>query len=161
MIGALVILLLVIGGFVAFRALNRDNPETPVRAVDYGKTLAFAEREADFDVLAPPRLPTGWKATSVGFTPPPKTHWHLGLLTDTEHYLGIEQGPGSLRSMITTYVDQAPSRAGSVDVDGRSWQVWRDSGGDTALATRKDGVSNVVVGTVDRQALVDFVGTLE
>lgn len=161
MIGALVILLLVIGGFVAFRGLNRDNRETPVRAVDYAKTLAFAQRKVDFDVLAPPRLRTGWKATSVGFTPAPSPHWHLGVLTDTEHYVGIEQGTGSLPSMLSTYVDEAPARAGSVDVGGRSWQVWRDPGGDTALADRHGGVSTVVVGTLDRQMLVDYVRTLD
>lgn len=43
MLGALVVLLLVIGGFVAFRAVTRDDLEVEVETVDYLETVGFAQ----------------------------------------------------------------------------------------------------------------------
>ena len=43
MIGALLITLVVIGAFVAFRALNRDELERRPEAVDYLETVGFVQ----------------------------------------------------------------------------------------------------------------------
>ncbi len=159
MVGAMIVLLAVIGGYIAFRAINRTDPESPVRAVDYEQSLSYARDQADFPVLAPAELPSGWKATSVTFTPQP-TRWHLGLLTDRDHYVGLEQSRGSLPDMVHTYVDPEAERGAIVQVDGQGWRTWTDSGGDTALTQVRDGVTTLVVGTAGLDVLEDFAGSL-
>ncbi|HET8717777.1 MAG TPA: DUF4245 domain-containing protein [Nocardioidaceae bacterium] len=161
MVGALVVLLGVIAAFVAFRAVNRDNPQDPVDPVDYRPTVEFARGRASFPLLAPAALPDGWVATSAGFTPPPREHWHLGLLTAQERYVGLEQDPdASVRSMLEEFVDPQPRRAGDATIAGVRWQVWRDDGGDTALVRHGRQVTTLVVGTAPRAVLVDFAGSL-
>ena len=137
MIGAMIVLIAVVVGFVAFRAVNRNEPENPVRAVDYQQTLEYARGVADFPVVAPASLPEGWRATSVEFIPSP-TRWHLGLLTDEDRYVGLEQSRASLTDLVHKYVDPKAARGKPVQVDGQTWRTWTDEGGDTAL-TREDG----------------------
>lgn len=156
MVGAMIVLLAVVFGFVAFRGLVRDDLERPVSEVDYQETVAFAQESTDFPLLAPDRLPDGWRATSARFVPDPP-HWHLGLLTDQERYVGLEQGTSSVRDMVGTYVGEEAVREGRVRIGGRSWQVWTDEGGDTALTRAHGDVTTLVVGTPEREVLVDFV----
>jgi len=159
MIGAMLVLLLVVVAFVFFRDLNRNDPESPVRAIDYQKTVGFAEDAVGFPLLAPPSLPDGWRATSATFVPQP-ARWHLGVLTDEDRYVGLEQSRRSAEKMIETYVDAEAVRGREVEVDGEPWRSWTDGGGDTALVRVEDGVTTLVVGTPELDVLVDFVETL-
>lgn len=159
MIGAMLVLLLVVAAFVAFRDLNRVEPTRPVAEVDYRQTLAYAREQAGFPVLAPDPLPAGWRATTVEFLPDP-ARWHLGMLTADEQYVGIEQSASSERDMVETYVDADATRSGAVIVDGTRWRVWVDSGGDTALVRRSDAVTALVVGRVPRDELAGFVADI-
>jgi hypothetical protein len=158
MVGAMLVLFAVIGAYVAFRAVNRTEPESQVRAVDYQQTLEYA-RQTDFPVLAPASLPDGWRATSADFVPKP-ARWHLGLLTDENRYVGIEQSRGSLDDMVETYVDRNAVPGKAVEVDGERWRTWTDSGGDTALGRVEGDVTTLVVGTTGLDVLVDFTETL-
>ena len=160
MIGAMLVLLAVVGAYVVFRAVNRNEPESPVRAVDYQQTLDYARDQADFPLLAPASLPDGWRATSVDFVPEP-TRWHLGVLTDEDRYVGLEQSRSSVDKMVETYVDREAVRGKPVQVEGQTWRTWTDEGGDTAL-TREDGeVTTLVVGTAGLDVLVDYVESLD
>lgn len=160
MIGAMLVLLAVIGAYVVFRAVNRNEPESPVRAVDYQQTLDYARDRADFPLLAPASLPEGWRATSVNFVPEP-VRWHLGVLTDEDRYVGLEQSRSSVDKMVETYVDLEAVSGKPVQVEGQTWRTWTDEGGDTAL-TREDGeVTTLVVGTPGLDVLVDYVASLE
>ena len=159
MIGAMLILIAVIVGFVVIRDLNRSPPQSPVEAVDYQQSLAFAREQATFKVLAPETLPTGWEATTVEFTADP-SRWHLGLLTDQDRYVGLEQAQASVRSMVTTYVAGDASPGADVSIDGQTWRAWSDPGGDAALVRTTDRVTTLVVGTADQEVLVGFVESL-
>jgi Protein of unknown function (DUF4245) len=160
MIGAMVVLLLVVGGFVLLRDTGRTVPSTPVRTVDYHRTLDYARDRARFGLLAPESLPEGWRATSVSFRLRGEQHWHLGVLTDQDRYLGLEQGRAPVKSMLTEYVDKEPSADGTVQVDGQPWARWSDDGGDRALVRRTAGTTTLVVGPVPEQVLVDYVRSL-
>jgi hypothetical protein len=156
MIGAMLVLLAVIAGFVVLRGLNRTDPPSPVRAVDYQQTLEYARRQADFRVLAPTSLPAGWRATSVSFVPEP-VRWHLGVLTEQDSYVGLEQSRSSVSAMVEKYVDQEAARGRTVQVGGEPWRTWTDAGGDTALTRVDGGVTTLVVGTAGQDVLVDYV----
>lgn len=149
----------VVGGFVLVRDLNRSDPASPVRPVDYRETVDFARAEADFPLLAPETLPDGWRATSARFNRQTK-RWHLGVLTDADRYVGLEQARSPLEKMVETYVDPAAVRGRPVSVDGEPWTTWTDDGGDSALARSDDGVTVLVVGTAGEDELVDYTASL-
>jgi hypothetical protein len=161
MIGALVVLLVLIGGYVALRSLTSNDPVRVVKAVDYRQTAAFARRSADFHVLVPGRLPAGWRVTTVSYRPAPAQHWHLGALTDKGRYVGLEQGAEPVRSMVGTYVDQDAVAGRGADVAGSTWRSWTDSGGDLAFTRRNRRTTTLVVGhDVPRQELVGYITSL-
>ncbi len=159
MVGALLVLLLVIGGYVAFRAVNRNEPADPVTPFDWRGPASYAREQADFELLAPASLPRGWFATSARWTGGREAHWHLGVLTQRRQYLGVEQEDRSVDDMVEEYVDPDAARGKDVRIDGQTWQSWFDDE-DQALVLERDDVTTLVVGTVDRGTVEGFVRTL-
>ncbi|GAA1938604.1 DUF4245 domain-containing protein [Nocardioides marmoribigeumensis] len=159
MVGAMVVLLAVIGGYVAFRAVNRNDVADPVTAFDWRGPATYARQQADFTVLTPSRLPDGWIATSARWTGGREQHWHLGLLTGQRQYVGVEQEDRSVDDMVHEYVDPDAARGKDVRIDGRTWQSWFDDQ-DQALVLEQEDVTTLVVGTLDRGTVEDFVATL-
>jgi hypothetical protein len=161
MVGAMVVLVLVVIGFVLFRDLNRNDPPSPVRTVDYEQAAEYARDQAGFDVLSPADLPEGWRATSVRYLPGETESWHLGLLTEEDRYVGLEQSGGSADAMVEEHVDPDAVEGEPVDVAGQDWATWSDSGGDLALVRETDGTTTLVVGhEVPEAALADFAARL-
>lgn len=161
MVGAMLVLVAVVMAFVVFRDANRVDPPSPVRAVDYTPDLRYARQQASFEVLAPASLPQGWRATTVAYVPGKRDSWHLGLLTDENRYVGLEQSKDSVRSMLDAHVDPAPARGEPVSIGGTTWSTWSDTGGDRALVRRTGGVTTLVVGhDLPQQELVDFTASL-
>jgi hypothetical protein len=160
MIGAMLVLLLVIGAFVAFRDLNRNDPADPVKAVGYSTPARFARRAASFPLLAPRHLPPGWIATSVRFQDGQDQSWHLGCLTDERRYVGLEQADAPLTSLLQEFVGEDASRGADVPVAGETWQSWTTPDNDRALVRQTDQVTTVVVGRVPRSTLETFIDTL-
>ncbi len=154
-------LVVLVLGYVGVQALSEQSATT-VSTVDYQRVVPDARKAADFDLVAPRRLPAGWRATTVSFSPAPDAHWHLGVLTDEGRYVGLEQsGSASVRSMVTDYVDEAARRGSPVDVAGGSWTTYTDAGGDLALVRRVGRTTTLVVGHhVPRSALVSYTAGL-
>lgn len=159
MVGALIVLLGLVGAFVAVRALNRTEVDTTPPTVDYRKVVASVREQSDFPVLAPARLPEGWRATSARFRPEPGS-WHLGVLTDQQRYVGLEQARTSVSDLVETYVDAEAVPGGPVEVGGRTWRTWTDEGGDVALTREQGGVATLVVSSLGRETVVDYVRRL-
>lgn len=161
LLGALVVLVVLVIGYVVVRALFTPREATPVRRVDYARVVPAARQAAHFDLLAPDGLPTGWRATSAGFTSGARQHWHLGVLTDRNRYVGLEQGDRSVGSMVDEYVDPAASHRAPTQVAGRSWATYADPKGDLALVRRQGRTTTLVVGhDVSRQQLRSYVTSL-
>ena len=173
LLGALLVLLLGIGAFVVLRDVNRVDPGSPVQAVDYAQPARFAQRVAEFELLAPRELPEGWISTSVRFEDDPEEQsWHVGLLTDEQRYIGLEQAERTVAAMVADFVDEEAVEAGEVDVDGTTWARWTDperdpeadpaeaSEGDLALVGETDGATTLVVGTVSQDQLTEVVASL-
>ncbi len=160
MVGAMVVLLIVVGAFVGFRDLVRSEPESPVQAVDYSGPADYARGQASFPLLAPEQLPDGWIATSVRFDPGSRPAWHLGMLTPQDRYVGLEQAPRSVAAMVEQYVDEKASEGEPVAVAGQEWRAFSDDQGDEALARRAGGATTLVFGRVEQETLADLVATL-
>jgi hypothetical protein len=161
MVGAMLVLVAVVVGWVGFRAVTSDKPERPERTVDYARAVTPARKAASFDLAAPPQLPAGWRATTVRFTPGADQHWHLGVLTDEDRYVGLEQADDSVASMVEEYVDEAAEQGRPVDVAGNSWSTYTDDGGDLALVRRQGRTTTLVVGhEVPRADLTAYAASL-
>ena len=159
MVGAMIVLVLVVVGFVVFSDVSREEPVTTVEPVAYVRPARYAQKVVDFPLLAPRQLPAGWIATSVRYRAGDDPSWHLGMLTGDRRYVGVEQErlPGS--DMVAEFVDQDATRGDDVTVDGARWQTWTDSGDDTALVRQTDAVTTVVVGAVSEATLASFIAS--
>lgn len=143
MIGAMIVLVLVVGAFVLFRDAVRKDPSNPVEKVDFAQPADYARSQADFDLLAPDELPEGWMATSVRFTERGRQAWHLGVLTDEDRYVGLEQAERPVYAMVDEHVDEDASQ-----------------GEDLALVRRTGEATTLVVGRVPQETLEEFLATL-
>ena len=173
LVGALLVLLLGVGAFVVLRDVNRVDPGGPARPVDYAAPARFAQEAAQFEVLAPRRLPQGWIATSVRFEDDPgQQAWHLGLLTDEQRYIGVEQAERTVEAMVEDFVDEEATQQGEVDVDGATWSRWAEPGrdpdadvaeasdADLALVRQTGGVVALVVGRASEDDLTEVAASL-
>ena len=133
MIGALVVVLVLVVGWVGFRALTSGQEATPIQTVDWAAWARAGRAEHQLMIFAPAKLPAGWRATSVQYTGGNDAQWHLGLLTDKGKYVGIEEARASVQDLVQQYVDQDAVRGKDVKVGGQTWQTWTDAGGDFAL----------------------------
>ena len=157
---AMAVLVALVLGYVGLRSLI-SSPPNDEQTVDYARVVPDVRKAARLAILAPPSLPHGWRATSVRFTDDPPQHWHLGVLTDQNRYVGLEQGQQSVPAMVNEYVDSAASRRQPVRVGARTWASYTDSGGDLALVRRDGQTTTLVVGhEVPRATLVHYVASL-
>jgi hypothetical protein len=165
MVGALLVTLLVIGAFVAFRAFNRTELDVQPDHVDYLAQVGYAQESGE-RLVYPASLPSGWYATQMTVSPGTPAELGLSLLTDDGEYAGVVQSPASAAVLLTRYVDPEPTSGGTTTVsgavDGRvpRWDVWTDSGGDTALVARHGGATVLVFGSASREQLERLTASL-
>jgi len=166
MVGALLVTILVILAFVAFRALNQPDLDVKPEPVDYLAQVRFAQQDTSSPrpgLVYPARLPSGWYATQVSFSTGAGPEVQLSMLTGDGQYVGFVQSPASVSDLLSTYVDQDPQGGSTVTVAGSvesQWNTWTDSGGDTALAAEHGQDSLLVFGTVSRAQLEQLAGAL-
>lgn len=158
---ALVVLVAFVVVLVVLQKItNAAGSPNPAPAVPYAKAAKYARQQAHLHLLAPPSLPKGWRATSVRYVDGPDEHWHLGVLTAHDQYVGLEQGHGPVRALVNKYVDPQARRLKPATIDGASWTVWSDSGGDLGFCRRQGNTTTLVVGTADRATLTGYLASL-
>ncbi|HEY0905120.1 MAG TPA: DUF4245 family protein [Marmoricola sp.] len=165
MAGALIVVVVLVLLWFGFRALTSENEPTPVRTVDWQAWVKSGRAEHQLLTFAPTRLPAGWRATSVDYAGGRDAHWHVGMLTDTGRYVGIEESTSSTDDLVEQYIDEEAERGEDVVVDGQTWQTWTDDGGDYALARSvevggRPYESVLVGGSAPAADIRDFVETL-
>jgi hypothetical protein len=157
MVGAMIVLVLVVLVFVGFRSATRGDAARELEPVDVQAPTAFARETVDFTVLSPTELPDGWIATSVRLAGGREPTWHVGVLTDQERYIGIEQADRSVGDMVRQHVGEDAVDEGQVSVADRSWTVYRDEADDDlALVSEEPDVVSVIVGSVDQVTLTAY-----
>jgi hypothetical protein len=166
LVGAMLVTVLAVLAFAAFRAITRDNEPTPVRAVDYAASVQSARADKQLLVMAPEQLPTGWEATSAAYISGTSPTWHLGILTDHGKYVGVEESRASITDLVQEHVDADAGRGKDVNIGGQTWETWTDAGGDYVVARSlriggKPVESWLVVGTAPETEIRDFAGTLK
>lgn len=158
MVGALVILLLAIGAFVAFRALNREELEVRPTEVDYLTAVEAAQSERR-RVVYPDALPQGWTATSIDAR---GEDWGIGFLTPDD-FAGVQQSARPVDELLATYVDEETVRLPAVEPGGqlgRSWRAYEDGEGDLAFAATFAEETVLVYGSASREDLLRLAASL-
>ena len=154
-LGAIILVLFAVGRLLTV------TPDEPTRAVDYREAVESSRTVADFDVLAPDSLPGGWRATSVRFE---ENSWHLGVVTDEDEYVGLEQVQAGVQRSIEQFAEG--SRAdGEAVVGGETWSV-RTGPRDDRTYVRRDSAGSegdmtiVVTGTAPREEMERYISSL-
>jgi Protein of unknown function (DUF4245) len=152
---------------VLFTDLPKDHPVTEV---EWRPVLAKARREAPYPVLAPTRLPDGWRATQADWAAVGKPTqsgelsvrnlWQLGVLNSDDVFIGLDQGD----RLADDLVDEQ-SRAGTADgesaVNGQVWQRLVSPDGRTRSLVRRDPkVTSIISGDLPYSALEAYAATL-
>lgn len=158
-VAAIGVILLALFGF---GKLFTQTPEDPVSAIDYQQTLQQVRTTTDIDVLAPPALPEGWRATSARFepgSPGEDGSWHLGVITDDDEYLGVEQSQLSVRNAVERWA-AGSEEAGSAQVAGQVWSVRAGPRDRTTYVVREGDRTTLVTGTVPPDELESYISSL-
>ncbi|HET6168055.1 MAG TPA: DUF4245 family protein [Marmoricola sp.] len=163
MVGALVVVVALVVGVVLFRQSGQEPAQTP--SVDWSAWVRSGRSEQQLMVFAPTSLPKGWRATSVTYAGGTGAHWHLGMLTDTRKYVGIEESRDPTRDLVEQYVDETAVAGKDVTVAGETWHTWTDAGGDYALVRSIEVAgapyeSVLVVGSAPAAVIRSFAATL-
>ncbi len=166
LVGAMVVTVVAVVAFVAVRSFTSDHDPTPVRSVDYQAMVRAGRADHKLLLMAPPSLPTGWRATSADYETGTLPTWHLGLLTDQQKYVGVEEALGGVEDLVEEHVDPDAEQGGDVTIDGETWQTWRDPAGDYAVSRSLRVAGEVreswlVVGSAPPGTIRDFAADLE
>ena len=105
MTGALIVTVLAVLAFVAWRGLWRSDVDNEPEAVDWQARVELAQ-QADLRVVHPRELPAGWTATSTELAAGDDPRWSLGVLTDDGRFVGIRQQDTSVTDLVELYVDE-------------------------------------------------------
>ena len=161
MIGAMLVLLLIIGLFVAARSFTRDNQEVPPTPVDYLAAAALAQ-DLGIAVLYPADLPTGWVVTSVTVPRTVEQAWELGLLTEEGRFIALRQGSGSQPALVRAELGVKAQIEGPVNLPEAEVTGWRlvQSPDESGLVAPRPGGAVLIYGTADQVALEVLAQTL-
>jgi membrane-bound ClpP family serine protease len=149
-LGALLIAAFFVGQIMTVKP---DRPESRVELAD---AVAGAKASATYDVVAPRALPTGWIATSTRFGP---DAWHLGVLTDDNKYVGLEQAVSSPKTIVADFAPKSRA-AGEVTIAGEPWMVRTEVDGDRIYVRDFGTTSVLVIGSATRAELERYLASL-
>ena len=158
MVGAMVVLLLIIGAYVGLRALNSADIAVEPERVDYLAAARFAQ-ESDRTVVYPPTVPEDWLPTSVESRT--GDAWGIGFVTP-DGFAGLHQSDDSTDDLLATYVGEDAAGVGPVQIEGADlpWRAYEDSGGDVGLLGDVDGEQVLVYGSAPPADLQRLAGAL-
>lgn len=159
MLRSVVVMGVVIAAIAVFTAFLRDEPDEATAPVDY-RTIAEQARDAvSFKLVAPGSLPDGWWSNNARITAERPIGWHLGVVTVSDDYIGLEQSAKPTAVMIEQYAkDTLPD--GSVNVDRERWSVRTGDAGEMAYVRREAGSTVLVSGDAPRTEIESYLSSL-
>jgi hypothetical protein len=155
-IRSMVVIGAVILGLYGIGQLFTSEPDTNVKTVDYAQIVSQARPAATFPLAAPSGLPQGWRATSARFQ---ENGWHLGVLTDTDDYVGLEQLKGTASRAVDRFAEGSRS-SGTADVAGQTWNVRTGPKGRLTYLRNENGLTTLINTTASRAVLEDYIASL-
>lgn len=162
LVASLVVTVLAVVAFVAFRGVFSKDLQVEPANVDYLGTVADLQA-AEFMAVYPPALPDGWRGTSVDFEPGERPALSLSFLTDDGDFVGVRQEDAAADDLLQKYVDPNVAEADPLTVTGSVapvWAGWSDDGGDLAYTAEVGEQTVMVFGSASDADLRLVVGSL-
>lgn len=162
LVGAMIVTILVVIAFVAWRAINRDDLAVQPENVDYLGAVREIQ-DSGASVVYPAALPSGWICTSATYSPGREPGWDVGTLTPDDDFVGLQQSSDSIEELVEAYIDENASEGPTAQVQtdvGSRWRTFTDDGGDFALAAEVGRRSLLVYGSAPRPQVEQFAATL-
>lgn len=166
MAGAMIVTLLVIAAFVAFRGANRDDLEIGPEPIDYPSQVAEFVEGPGPKLAHLAELPDGWIATSARMgvdETSSENVWQIDLLTDEGDYVGIRQGAFTDAELLrAANVTREATPGDEVTLEGpvEGWQRWDVEGDDDALIGESGKQRVLVFGSAGVGTLEDVASSL-
>ena len=159
MIGAVVVLLVIIGAVLAFYGGCQFSPGGPTvdpnaaPSADASGELRRAAGSAAFPVREP-QVPEGWRAnststTAVGAGATASVVVRVGFVTTAGAFVQLSQSGGDAGEIVAKETGQAepPKPTGTVDVDGVTWTTYPGRRDEAAWVADLDDVVLLVTGS--------------
>jgi len=157
MIGALVVLLAIVGVLVAITRGCSFDPGAPAAdpssapSVDASAKLREAAAAVEFPVRQP-EVPAGWRANSsstaaVGSGADADVVVRVGWLTSAGRYVQLSQSGASVADVLLTETGESGKATGSVSVGEDTWEVHQSRRDEVAWVATLDGVVLLVTGS--------------
>lgn len=134
LIGALLVTLLVVAGFMIFRGAFRDNKPVPTRAVDHQIWLERGRADGRLLMVNPSEIPRGWTVTSARYDGQDRPVWRMGMLTPDKKFVGLVESLDSLDPLLQKHLQANPQSTGTKMLGGLEWKSFTAAEGDAALA---------------------------
>ena len=160
MLRSVLILGVIVALFIGATALLRDDPPKPGSDIEYAEIAREASTAVPYPLLVPADLPDGWRPNSARLVPAEPPSWHLGMLTDGDDYIGIEQAKVPVDAMVAKHAEGTRA-SGSSDVGGNSWKVRTNGESETTFVRRDGGVTTLVTGDAPRDQIESYIESLE
>ena len=132
-------------------------------AVDPTLVIAGARATEHWPVYAPVGLPATWRCTSARITTAldGQDIVHLGYLTPTDHYAGLEQSATKALTFVTDST-VGGRQSGTRVVAGTTWTTYESpDGSHRSLVRTANSVTYVVVGTGTWDEISTFTASLQ
>ena len=162
LVAALVITVVAVGGLLWVLGLFRPDTDIRPEEIDYlgdrGRGPGRRARPGLSGVAA-----RGLDRDQVRGPPGTEPALELGLFTDDDEFVGIQQESATASELVREYVDEDATHdrhllgAGSV---AEAWQGYEDEGGDTAYAAEVGDQTVLVYGSASPEELQDLIGRL-
>ena len=162
LIGAILVLLAAVLGFVLFRGAFRETPTYEPAHIDY-VALVISVQQTGLEPAYPDRLPDGWYVKDASFDPGDRPVLDLAMTTDDDHFAGLHQEDRSVEDLVDTYVGEDAVEGDEIAIDGTvapSWQTFSDPGGDHAFAAQLGDDTVLVYGSAPEDDLRGLVESL-
>lgn len=164
-------LLVILVPLAVIVAIFSQGPsQAKVQTVNWKPVAAEAAQQAPYPVLTPIELPAGWRATRVSWTRIGQTdptgnesvrnRWQLGVLTDSDVYLELDQGDRLARDMVDV-LSRSGQPNGSSVVNGQRWKrLVTEDNRTRSLVLAGPGVTTLITGDTSYSTLETYAGLL-
>lgn len=162
LIGSMLVILVGLAAFVAFRELTREVPVTVAEPVEWRPSVAYAAEEGAV-VVYPAEVDPDWTVTSAELVTSDPPVWGMGILTDDGAFVGLRQEDDDLDDLLEVFVDEDAEELDPVRLEGElggEWRTFADEGGDHAYVLEREEDVVLVYGSASTSVLRDFVADL-
>lgn len=156
MVGAVVILVVIIGAVMAWFGACSFSPGGPsvdpasAPSADASGQLSRTARSVAFPVREP-ALPKDWRPNSTGTLPVGggEVVVRVGWITAKGTFLQLSQSGGGVAEVLVVELGQeeAPAASGTVDVDGVQWTSYPGRRDEPVWVTELDGAVVLITGS--------------